>query len=44
MGEFGEVQTVPLFYGMRAASDLRAGGADGLSAETEAAAGTTIKA
>ncbi|MFM0607090.1 hypothetical protein PQR05_21430 [Paraburkholderia sediminicola] len=44
MGEFGEVQTVPLFYGMRAASGLLAGEADMPSAEAEAAAGITIEA
>ena len=37
MGGFGEVQAVPLFYGMRATSTLQAGGTGMLSAKTEAA-------
>jgi len=37
MGGFDEVQTVPLFYGMRTEGSLQAGEADLPGAKTEAA-------
>ncbi len=37
MGGFGEVQAVPLFYGMRTTGSVQAGEAGMLSAKTEAA-------